>query len=117
VNRLLQSGIDHAGESPYDEEVGFSITAPSRVDVNAAAIGCAYELPTRSMVGQLPLEQHIGVRIPGGQPNKINNLEIILKLQIQTLMLWFSEGEKSWRAQYTFPYIEQNSTDRTRTRS
>ena len=25
-------------------------------------------LPTRSMVGQLPLEQHIGVRIPGGQP-------------------------------------------------
>ena len=25
-------------------------------------------MPTRSMVGQLPLEQHIGVRIPGGQP-------------------------------------------------
>jgi hypothetical protein len=25
-------------------------------------------LPPRSMVGQLPLEQHIGVRIPGGQP-------------------------------------------------
>jgi len=35
-------------------------------------------LPTRSMVGQLPLEQHIGVRIPGGQPNKINNLKIVL---------------------------------------
>ena len=27
-----------------------------------------YVLPPRSMVGQLPLEQHIGVRIPGGQP-------------------------------------------------
>jgi hypothetical protein len=27
-------------------------------------------LPPRSMVGQLPLEQPIGVRIPGGQPNK-----------------------------------------------
>ena len=25
-------------------------------------------LPPRSMVGQMPLEQHIGVRIPGGQP-------------------------------------------------
>ena len=25
-------------------------------------------LPPRSMVGQLPLEQPIGVRIPGGQP-------------------------------------------------
>ena len=29
-------------------------------------------LPPRSMVGQLPLEQHIGVRIPGGQPNPID---------------------------------------------
>src|ERR1035437_4812837 len=28
-------------------------------------------VPTRSMVGQLPLEQHIGVRIPGGQPNSL----------------------------------------------
>jgi hypothetical protein len=25
-------------------------------------------LPPRSMVGQLTLDQHIGVRIPGGQP-------------------------------------------------
>ena len=30
-----------------------------------------FELPTRSMVGQLPLEQHIGVRIPGGQPKPL----------------------------------------------
>ena len=30
--------------------------------------GQRYGMPTRSMVGQLPLEQHIGVRIPGGQP-------------------------------------------------
>ena len=28
-------------------------------------------LPPRSMVGQLPLEQHIGVRIPGGQPTPV----------------------------------------------
>ena len=30
-------------------------------------------LPPRSMVGQLPLEQPIGVRIPGGQPNSLLN--------------------------------------------
>jgi hypothetical protein len=29
----------------------------------------APKLPLRSMVGQLPLEQHIGVRIPEGQPS------------------------------------------------
>jgi hypothetical protein len=34
-------------------------------------------LPPRSMVGQLPLEQHIGVRIPGGQPMRINNLRCL----------------------------------------
>ena len=28
----------------------------------------AVSLPPRSMVGQLTLDQHIGVRIPGGQP-------------------------------------------------
>jgi hypothetical protein len=27
-------------------------------------------LPPRSMAGQLTLDQHIGVRIPGGQPIK-----------------------------------------------
>ena len=41
-------------------------------------------LPPRSMVGQLPLEQHIGVRIPGGQPKRTllrssaNFLELLL---------------------------------------
>src|SRR6202167_1018514 len=34
-------------------------------------------LPPRSMVGQLPLEQHIGVRIPGGQPFIISNLRYL----------------------------------------
>jgi hypothetical protein len=29
-------------------------------------------LPPRSMVGQLTLDQHIGVRIPGGQPVYLN---------------------------------------------
>ena|ERR1700683_3428698 len=38
-------------------------------------------LPPRSMVGQLPLEQHIGVRIPGGQPNRINNLPFLQTLK------------------------------------
>ena len=31
-------------------------------------IAVSHLLPPRSMVGQLTLDQHIGVRIPGGQP-------------------------------------------------
>jgi hypothetical protein len=34
-------------------------------------------LPPRSMVGQLTLDQHIGVRIPGGQP--ITDFLILLR--------------------------------------
>ena len=44
----------------------------------AARQACAFLLPPRSMVGQPPLERHIGVRIPGGQPDKINNYSCIL---------------------------------------
>ena len=36
------------------------------------------KLPPRSTAGQLTLDQHIGVRIPGGQPNLLNRL---LRLQ------------------------------------
>ena len=42
------------------EEVAGERTAPSLSRLKA--------LPPRSMVGQLTLDQHIGVRIPGGQP-------------------------------------------------
>ena len=45
----------------------------NRIKATAAhpcAAGCAVPLPPRSMVGQLTLDQHIGVRIPGGQPVK-----------------------------------------------
>ena len=31
-------------------------------------------LPPRSTAGQLTLDQHIGVRIPGGQPNLFSHL-------------------------------------------
>ena len=42
------------------------------------AKGCksGTRLPPRSMAGQLTLDQHIGVRIPGGQPLRINNLRL-----------------------------------------
>ena len=43
-------------------------------------------LPSRSMVGQLPLEQYIGVRIPGGQPYKINTLKAFLVSSILAVM-------------------------------
>ncbi len=32
-------------------------------------------------VGQLTLDQHIGVRIPGGQPIRINDLPLLLLLK------------------------------------
>ena len=62
--------IDRARECPYHEEVGFA-----RPAWGARPIGCKMRrysrlLPPRSMVGQLTLDQHIGVRIPGGQPIK-----------------------------------------------
>ena len=38
-------------------------------------------LPPRSTAGQLTLDQHIGVRIPGGQPNPVNHLLVqVLKI-------------------------------------
>jgi hypothetical protein len=39
-------------------------------------------LPPRSMVGHLPLEQVIGVRIPGGQPNSDS-----IKIQCAAMLL------------------------------
>jgi hypothetical protein len=38
------------------------------VNDEAASDHHIFLLPPRSMVGQLTLDQHIGVRIPGGQP-------------------------------------------------
>jgi hypothetical protein len=55
--------VDHKRRALYDEKV--------------AAHGqrfAAFVLPPRSMVGQLTLDQHIGVRIPGGQPNDTKGL-------------------------------------------
>jgi hypothetical protein len=36
--------------------------------------GLTSALPPRSTAGQLTLDQHIGVRIPGGQPNLFKHL-------------------------------------------
>ena len=38
--------------------------------LSVATTDARHLLPPRSMVGQLTLDQHIGVRIPGGQPIK-----------------------------------------------
>ena len=53
--------IDHAARRTYDQK-------------GARSACSSLQLPPRSMVGQLTLDQHIGVRIPGGQPNKTNGL-------------------------------------------
>ena len=63
--------FDRGGESPYDEKVGLRVSSalprpePMRVRDELLKLKL---VPPRSMVGQLPLEQPIGVRIPGGQP-------------------------------------------------
>jgi hypothetical protein len=38
-------------------------------------------LPPRSTAGQLTLDQHIGVRIPGGQPNFVQPLTVLRGFQ------------------------------------
>src|ERR1700748_463254 len=56
-------------------------------------------LPPRSMVGQLTLDQHIGVRIPGGQP--ITHFPHILSRQNPTPSIAFPgslRSQKSWVA-------------------
>ena len=70
-----QKEFDQTGDSPYDEKVGLRCgTLP-----NYCQQGCEngfFLLPLRSMVGQLPLEQHIGVRIPEGQPIDCKELNL-----------------------------------------
>ena len=51
MNRLVDGGL-----------------GPSQGEFAGRQAGRAQQLPPRSMVGQPPLERHIGVRIPGGQP-------------------------------------------------
>ena len=48
------------------------------VNDEAASDHHIFLLPPRSMVGQLTLDQHIGVRIPGGQPIKTQLSSYIL---------------------------------------
>ena len=70
------AGLTVVGNATYDKQVGISVSAPAGAQVNQADHQPRTNLvPVRSTVGQLPLEQHIGVRIPDGQPNQINNLE------------------------------------------
>ena len=64
------SWFDPTTQSTYDGQVGFGARRPAVAQATPAArIESAFLLlPPRSMVGQPPLERHIGVRIPGGQP-------------------------------------------------
>ena len=65
--------FDRDGECPYDEKVGLGVRRPAAVRPMRLSNepGEIELLPPRSMVGQLPLEQPIGVRIPGGQPKTL----------------------------------------------
>ncbi len=64
-----KAGLTGQGFALYDEQVGHSRPALCRdLTILAASEPHLRLLPVRSTVGQLPLEQHIGVRIPDGQP-------------------------------------------------
>ena len=64
--------FDRVRESPYDEP-SWPTACGLRLCIDGclAAVRLSPLLPPRSMVGQLTLDQHIGVRIPGGQPIRI----------------------------------------------
>src|SRR5579863_4412229 len=55
-------------QSPYDEGVECVSCVRTRVTRLRNRILPVGSLPPRSTAGQLTLDQHIGVRIPGGQP-------------------------------------------------
>ena len=62
-------GLTGAGNPLMMKQLAFGCRRPAAAYANTAARqACAFLLPPRSMVGQPPLERHIGVRIPGGQP-------------------------------------------------
>ena len=92
ASRSLLCRFDHAGESPYDEQVGLSCPAFCR---GCGQYGCKTKprtsrlLPPRSMAGQLTLDQHIGVQIPGGQPNPIDRLRGCLSQRVMALRQGF----------------------------
>ena len=66
-----RGAFDRGRESPYDGQVGLRCPAPccepDQCGLKREPLNLRL-LPPRSMAGQLPLEQPIGVRIPGGQP-------------------------------------------------
>ena len=76
---MLAARLTVVGKALYDEWVGIcgpaSCRSPGRH--GRKTVVAFTLLPVRSTVGQLPLEQHIGVRIPDGQP----------KLQILTQLI------------------------------
>ena len=64
ITRFDRTNVLSVSWSSWLPALNNSVTAePTRLQDGLSRL-----LPPRSMVGQLPLEQAIGVRIPGGQP-------------------------------------------------
>ena len=71
IAQLQGAAFDHGAESQYDGQGGLRFQPLGEALAKPTASSADPNLlPPRSMVGQLPLEQPIGVRIPGGQPIK-----------------------------------------------
>ena len=61
--------FDLVASAPYDGKVGVCGSSGPKLKLLCFGLSMpSFRLPPRSMVGQLTLDQHIGVRIPGGQP-------------------------------------------------
>lgn len=97
------TGFDWPAQSTYDEQVGCLCMAPAMAGPNCFWLASCREvfilLPVRSTVGQLPLEQHIGVRIPDGQPRTLPqshpssmllDVPLLLSLSIAHYNQWFA---------------------------
>src|SRR5579872_4140078 len=69
--RDRRTSLTASRTKPYDESVGVRATPCARRTNAAAMLPIRRLLPPRSTAGQLTLDQHIGVRIPGGQKPKL----------------------------------------------
>src|SRR5580765_1859328 len=73
--RSLRKALRSQRNSVHADELSVDHPSGGTIKSKEPAVGLFQsKLPPRSTAGQLTLDQHIGVRIPGGQPNLFNHL-------------------------------------------
>jgi hypothetical protein len=74
VTSKMAANVRIQSQKPSEVLIGLTSGSPA-LKIGEPGVSAGFlltALPPRSMVGQLPLEQHIGVRIPGGQPDQLS---------------------------------------------